>query len=67
MQKKFEYIREKIDQISTQIQKIAGNTPTSTPTTSTPIPTLIKLLSSADIIKKGSITTGNIPPYIKIL
>src|SRR5450432_1586861 len=66
MQKKFECIGEKIDQISTQIQKIAGNTPTSTPTTSTPIPTSTKPLSYADIIKKGSTTTGNIPPYTKI-
>src|SRR5450432_31756 len=66
IQKKFECIREKIDQISTQIQKIAGNTTISTPITSTPISILIKPLSFADIIKKGSTVTGNTTPYIKI-
>src|SRR5450432_3322417 len=67
VQKKFECIGEKIDQISTQIQKIARNASIPTPaSTSTPIPIPTKPLSFIDIIKKGSTATGGITPYTKI-
>ena len=67
VQKKFECIGEKIDQISAQIQKIAGNASIPTPaSTSTPISIPTKPLSFADIIKKGSTATGGITPYTKI-
>lgn len=70
VQKEFEHIRGKIDQISTQIQKIVESASTTAPIpTITPIPASTpmaiptKLMSFADIVKKGPISTGGIAPH----